>query len=126
MNIPEDLKYTKNHEWVRVEGDNVTVGMTSFATGELGDIVYIELEIVDEDLEEAEPFGSIEAVKTVSEIFMPVSGLIYELNESLEDAPESVNEDPYGKGWLIKVKMSDPSQLDNLLSAEEYKELIGA
>ncbi len=126
MNIPEDLKYTKNHEWVRVEGDNVTVGITSFATGELGDIVYIELEIVDEDLEEAEPFGSIEAVKTVSEIFMPVSGLIYELNESLEDAPESVNEDPYGKGWLIKVKMSDPSQLDNLLSAEEYKELIGA
>ncbi len=126
MNIPEDLKYTKNHEWVRVEGDNVTVGITSFATGELGDIVYIELEIVDEDLEAAEPFGSIEAVKTVSEIFMPVSGLIYELNESLEDAPESVNEDPYGKGWLIKVKMSDPSQLDNLLSAEEYKELIGA
>ncbi len=126
MNIPEDLKYTKNHEWVRVEGDNVTIGITSFATGELGDIVYIELEIIDEDLEEAEPFGSIEAVKTVSEIFMPVSGLIYELNESLEDAPESVNEDPYGKGWLIKVKMSDPSQLDNLLSAEEYKELIGA
>ena len=126
MNIPEDLKYTKDHEWVKVDGDNLTVGITSFATGELGDIVYIELEIVDEELEAENAFGSIEAVKTVSELFMPVSGLVFEVNESLEDAPESVNEDPYGAGWLIKVKMGDPSQLDKLLSAAEYKELIGA
>ena len=126
MNIPEDLKYTKDHEWVKVDGDNLTVGITSFATGELGDIVYIELDIVDEELEAENAFGSIEAVKTVSELFMPVSGLVFEVNESLEDAPESVNEDPYGAGWLIKVKMGDPSQLDKLLSAAEYKELIGA
>ncbi|OYT11355.1 MAG: glycine cleavage system protein H [Bacteroidetes bacterium 4572_112] len=125
MNIPEDLKYTKDHEWVRVDGDIVTVGITSFATGELGDIVYIESDVIDEELGEGEPFGSIEAVKTVSEMFMPVSGTVVEFNESLEDAPESVNKDPYGEGWIIKVKMSDPSQLDNLLDVEAYKELIG-
>ena len=125
MNIPEDLKYTKDHEWVRVDGDIVTVGITSFATGELGDIVYIESDVIDEELGETEPFGSIEAVKTVSEMFMPVSGTVVEFNESLEDAPESVNKDPYGEGWIIKIKMSDPSQLENLLDVNAYKELIG-
>lgn len=125
MNIPEDLKYTKDHEWVRVDGEIVTVGITSFATGELGDIVYIESDVIDEELEEGEPFGSIEAVKTVSEMFMPVSGAVVEFNESLEDAPESVNKDPYGEGWIIKIKMSDPSQLENLLDVKAYKELIG-
>jgi len=125
MNIPEDLKYTKDHEWVRVDGEIVTVGITSFATGELGDIVYIESDVIDEELEEGEPFGSIEAVKTVSEMFMPVSGAVIEFNESLEDAPESVNKDPYGEGWIIKIKMSDPSQLENLLDVKAYKELIG-
>ena len=125
MNILEDLKYTKDHEWVRVDGDIVTVGITSFATGELGDIVYIESDVIDEELDESEPFGSIEAVKTVSEMFMPVSGTVVEFNERLEDAPESVNKDPYGEGWIIKIKMSDPSQLENLLDVDAYKELIG-
>ncbi|MCK5846335.1 MAG: glycine cleavage system protein GcvH [Bacteroidales bacterium] len=126
MNIPEELLYTKDHEWVRVEGDNVSVGITSFATGELGDIVFVEIEVVDEFLAIGEAFGSIEAVKTVSELFIPISGDIFEVNEELEDAPELVNEDPYDKGWLIKAKISDPSQLDDLLDAAAYKELIGA
>lgn len=126
MNIPADLKYTKDHEWVRVDGDIITVGITDFAQSELGDIVYVEIETLDETLEAEEVFGSVEAVKTVSDLFLPASGQIIELNESLEDEPEKVNTDPYGEGWMIKVKCSDVSQLDNLLSAEEYKTLIGA
>lgn len=126
MNIPADLKYTKDHEWVRVDGDIITVGITDFAQSELGDIVYVEIETLDETLEAEEVFGSVEAVKTVSDLFLPASGQIIELNESLEDEPEKVNTDPYGEGWMIKVKCSDVSQLDNLLSSEEYKTLIGA
>jgi glycine cleavage system H protein len=125
MNIPENLKYTKDHEWVRVEGDEAYVGITDFAQRELGDIVYVEVETVDEEIEEGEVFGTVEAVKTVSDLFMPISGTVLEFNEELEDAPESVNEDPYEKGWMIKLKLSDPSEVDKLLSAEDYKELIG-
>jgi len=125
MNIPENLKYTKDHEWVRVEGENAYIGITDFAQRELGDIVYVEVETVDEEIEEGEVFGTVEAVKTVSDLFMPVGGTVLEFNEKLEDAPESVNEDPYEKGWMIKVKLADPSSVDNLLSAEDYKELIG-
>ena len=125
MKFPEELKYTKDHEWVKVEGDFAIVGITSFATGELGDIVYVESETVDEDLEEGESFGSIEAVKTVSEMFMPVSGLVSEFNEILEDAPETVNKDPYGEGWIIKIKMSNPDEINNLLDAAAYTELVG-
>ena len=126
MNIPSDLKYTKDHEWVKVEGDIATVGITDFAQGELGDIVYVEVETVDETLEAEEIFGTVEAVKTVSDLFLPVSGEIIEFNESLEDEPEKVNSDPYGEGWMVKVKMSDVSQLDDLLDADAYKELVGA
>ncbi len=126
MNIPSELKYTKDHEWIKVEGDIITVGITDFAQGELGDIVYVEVETVDENLEAEEIFGTVEAVKTVSDLFLPVSGEIIEFNESLEDEPEKVNTDPYGEGWMIKVKMSEASQLDQLLDAEAYKELIGA
>jgi len=127
MNIPVDLKYTKDHEWVRIEGDDtITVGITDFAQSELGDIVYVEIETLDENLEAEEVFGSVEAVKTVSDLFLPASGQIIEVNENLEDEPEKVNTDPYGDGWMIKVKCSDVSQLDNLLSAEDYKALIGA
>ena len=125
MNIPADLKYTKDHEWVKVEGDIVTVGITDFAQGELGDIVYVEVETVDETLEAEEIFGTVEAVKTVSDLFLPVSGEIIEFNSILEDEPEKVNSDPYGDGWMIKVKYSDKSQLDQLLSASDYKALIG-
>lgn len=125
MNIPENLKYTKDHEWVRVEGDVAYVGITEFAQRELGDIVYVEVETIDEEIEEGEVFGTVEAVKTVSDLFMPVGGTVLEFNESLEDAPESVNEDPYEKGWMIKLKLSDPSSVDMLLSADDYKELIG-
>ncbi|MGJ3233660.1 glycine cleavage system protein GcvH [Marivirga sp.] len=125
MNIPENLKYTKDHEWVRVEGDEAYVGITDFAQRELGDIVYVEVETVDEEIEEGEVFGTVEAVKTVSDLFMPISGTVLEFNEELEDAPESVNEDPYEKGWMIKLKLSDPSEVEKLLSAEDYKELIG-
>jgi len=125
MNIPADLKYTKDHEWVKVEGDIVTVGITDFAQGELGDIVYVEVETVDETLEAEEIFGTVEAVKTVSDLFLPVSGEIIEFNSILEDEPEKVNSDPYGDGWMIKVKCSDKSQLDQLLSASDYKALIG-
>ncbi|WP_353776834.1 glycine cleavage system protein GcvH [Winogradskyella sp. 3972H.M.0a.05] len=124
MNIPSDLKYTKDHEWVKIEGDIVTVGITDFAQGELGDIVYVEVETVDETLEAEEIFGTVEAVKTVSDLFLPVSGEIIEFNESLEDEPEKVNSDPYGEGWMIKVKCSDLSQLDDLLSADDYKAII--
>ena len=126
MNIPAELKYTKDHEWVRVEGDVAVVGITDFAQSELGDIVYVEVETVDETLDADEVFGTVEAVKTVSDLFLPVSGEIIEFNEGLEDEPEKVNTDPYGEGWMIKVKVSDPSQLDELLSADGYKALISA
>jgi glycine cleavage system H protein len=125
MNIPADLKYTKDHEWVKIEGDVVTVGITDFAQGELGDIVYVEVETVDETLEAEEIFGTVEAVKTVSDLFLPVSGEIIEFNTMLEDEPEKVNTDPYGNGWMIKIKCSDTTQIDQLLSAEDYKTLIG-
>ncbi|MDX1543507.1 MAG: glycine cleavage system protein GcvH [Christiangramia sp.] len=126
MNIPQELKYTKDHEWVKIEGDTATIGVTDFAQGELGDIVYVEVETLDETLEKEEVFGTVEAVKTVSDLFMPVSGEIIEFNDSLEDEPEKVNSDPYGEGWMIKVKLSDASEVEGLLSAEEYKEVIGS
>ncbi|GAA5039642.1 glycine cleavage system H protein [Marivirga lumbricoides] len=125
MNIPENLKYTKDHEWVRIEGEEAYIGVTDFAQRELGDIVYVEVETIDETIEEGEVFGTVEAVKTVSDLFMPVTGTVLEFNEALEDSPESVNEDPYGKGWMIKIKLSDSGATGNLLSAEAYKELIG-
>ena len=126
MNIPAELKYTKDHEWVKIEGDQITVGITDFAQSELGDIVYVEVETLDETLEADEVFGTVEAVKTVSDLFLPVSGEIVAFNDTLEDEPEKVNTDPYGDGWMVKVKVSDASQLDKLLSAEDYKALIGA
>ena len=126
MNIPAELKYTKDHEWVKIEDDVITVGITDFAQSELGDIVYVEVETVDETLDAEEVFGTVEAVKTVSDLFLPVSGEIIEFNEGLEDEPELVNSDPYGAGWMIKVKVADISELDNLLSSEAYQELIGA
>ncbi len=125
MNIPAELKYTKDHEWVSVDGDVATVGITDFAQGELGDIVYVEVETLDETLEMEAVFGTVEAVKTVSDLFLPVSGEIVEFNDSLETEPELVNSDPYGQGWMIKVKMSDPSEAEGLLSAEDYAALIG-
>jgi glycine cleavage system H protein len=126
MNIPANLKYTKDHEWISVDGDTATIGITDFAQKELGDIVYVEVETLDQTLEQDEIFGTVEAVKTVSDLFLPVSGEIIEFNETLETTPELVNSDPYGDGWMIKVKMSDASQWDGLLSAEQYKEMIGA
>lgn len=125
MNIPTNLKYTKEHEWVRVEGTTAVIGITDYAQGELGEIVFVEVETVGENLEEGAVFGTVEAVKTVSELFMPVAGTVEELNPALEDAPELVNSDPYGEGWMIKVTLSDAAQLDQLLSAEEYAALIG-
>jgi glycine cleavage system H protein len=125
MNIPSNLKYTKEHEWVRVEGNTAVVGITDYAQGELGEIVFVEVETVGESLEEGIVFGTIEAVKTVSELFMPVSGTVEEVNPSLEDAPELVNNDPYGEGWMIKIDLSDADQVEKLLSAEEYAALIG-
>ena len=125
MNVPAELKYTKDHEWIKVEGDTVTIGITDFAQGELGDIVYVEVETEGETLDSEEVFGTVEAVKTVSDLFMPVSGEVTEFNEAIESAPESVNNDPYGDGWMIKVKLSDASELDALLTADQYKELIG-
>jgi glycine cleavage system H protein len=124
MNIPSNLKYTKDHEWIRVEGKEAYIGITDFAQGELGDIVFLEIETVGETLGKEEVFGTIEAVKTVSDLFMPVSAEILEMNAELEDAPELVNKDPYGKGWLIKVAIKDASELKNLLSAEEYQAQI--
>lgn len=124
MNIPSELKYTKDHEWVKIEGDVATVGITDFAQGELGDIVYVEVETVDETLDAEEVFGTVEAVKTVSDLFLPLSGEILEFNDALEDEPEKVNTDPYGEGWMIKLKLSDTSQVEGLLSAEDYKALI--
>ena len=125
MNVPGNLKYTKDHEWISVDGDIATIGITDFAQSELGDIVFVEIETLDETLEQEEIFGSIEAVKTVSDLFMPVSGEIIELNNEIESSPETVNSDPYGKGWMIKVKMSNPSEVDGLLDADAYKALIG-
>ena len=125
MNIPEELKYTADHEWIKIEGEIATVGITEFAQGELGDIVYVEIETEGETIEKGEVFGTIEAVKTVSDLFMPLSGEVAEFNEELESEPEIVNSDPYTDGWMVKIKMSDMSQADDLLSAEAYKELIG-
>ena len=125
MNVPQNLKYTKDHEWVLVEGDIATIGITDFAQGELGDIVYVEIETEGETLSQEEVFGSVEAVKTVSDLFMPISGEIIEFNSALESNPEAVNSDPYGDGWMIKVKVSDPSELDSLMDAAAYSELIG-
>ena len=124
MNIPAELKYTKDHEWVRIEGDIAIVGITEFAQGELGDIVYVEIETEGETLERETIFGSIEAVKTVSDLFMPLSGEILELNSALEANPELVNSDPYGEGWMVKIKVSDVGELDQLLKAEEYSSLL--
>ena len=126
MNIPSELKYTKDHEWVKIDGDIATVGITDFAQSELGDIVYVEVETLDETLDKEEVFGTVEAVKTVSDLFLPLSGEIIEFNESLEDEPEKVNSDPYGDGWMVKIKLSAPSEVEELMSADDYKALIGA
>ncbi|WP_426062968.1 glycine cleavage system protein GcvH [Flavobacterium sp. DSP2-3-1] len=126
MNIPANLKYTKDHEWVSIEGDIATVGITDFAQKELGDIVYVEVETLDQSLEKDEVFGTVEAVKTVSDLFLPVAGEIIAFNDALESNPESVNSDPYGAGWMIKVKIANMVEVDGLLSSESYKELIGA
>ena len=125
MNIPEDLKYTKDHEWVKIEGDIATVGITDFAQKELGDIVFIEVDGLDEDLKPGEVFGTVEAVKTVSDLFMPITGNVFEMNGALEDSPETVNQDPYGEGWMIKIKLADDADDSELISVQEYKELIG-
>jgi glycine cleavage system H protein len=124
MNVPENLLYTKDHEWLRVEGSFGYVGVTDFAQGELGDIVFIEIETVGETLKKEEVFGTIEAVKTVSDMFMPVSGEILELNPALEESPDVVNKDPYGKGWMVKIKITNPSEVNDLLTAEKYKALL--
>ncbi|NAS32108.1 glycine cleavage system protein GcvH [Flavobacteriaceae bacterium R38] len=126
MNLPSDLKYTKDHEWIRIEDNIAVVGITDFAQSELGDIVYVEVETVDETLDKDEVFGTVEAVKTVSDLFLPLSGEIIEFNTLLEDEPEKVNADPYGEGWMIKIKISDTSEIDTLLSDAGYKELIEA
>jgi glycine cleavage system H protein len=126
MNTPEELKYTKDHEWIRIDEDYVWVGITDFAQGELGDVVYVEIETQGQDLAQGATFGIVEAVKTVSDLFMPVSGTVTEINGDLESDPEVVNLDPYGKGWMIKIKTADPSEIDDLLSAAQYLELIGA
>jgi glycine cleavage system H protein len=125
MNFPDNLKYTKDHEWVRVEGNTATIGITEFAQGELGDIVYIDISTEGEQLMHEDIFGTVEAVKTVSDLFMPVSGNVSAINKDLDANPESVNKDPYGKGWMIKVEMSNPSEANALLSAADYKALIG-
>jgi len=125
MSIPENLKYTKDHEWISINGDTVTVGITEFAQGELGDIVYVEIETEGEELSKEEIFGSVEAVKTVSDLFMPISGELVEFNEELEANPALVNSDPYGKGWMVKIKISDTSELDDLLDATAYSSIVG-
>lgn len=125
MNVPSELKYTKDHEWIKIEGDIATIGVTDFAQSELGDIVYVEIETEGETLDEGEVFGTVEAVKTVSDLFMPLKGEVVEVNETIESEPEAVNDDPYGKGWMIKVKLDDPSAADNLLSADAYQKEIG-
>ena len=125
MNFPKELKYTKDHEWLRIKGDNVYVGITSFAQGELGDIVFIDVDTEGEELEKEEVFGSVEAVKTVSDLFMPIKGEVLSFNEKLEDEPELINTDPYGDGWIIKIAVADAGELDALLDADAYKELVG-
>ncbi len=125
MEIKPNLKYTKDHEWISIDGDDATIGITDYAQGELGDIVYVEIESIGDSLKKEEIFGSVEAVKTVSDLFIPVSGEITEMNENLEDNPELINDDPYGDGWIIKMKINDSSELNDLLSPEEYKELVG-
>ena len=124
MNIPEELKYTEEHEWVRIEDNIAVVGITDFAQGELGDIVYLEIDTLDSQIDSNEVFGTVEAVKTVSDLFMPITGKVIEVNQSLEDKPELVNEDPYGEGWIIKIDISEQSQIDSLLSPSDYKNLI--
>lgn len=124
MNIPENLKYTKDHEWIRVDGETAYVGITDFAQGELGDIVYVEIETIGETIDKEDTFGTVEAVKTVSDLFMPVSGDVLEKNEALEDTPEIINSDPYNKGWMIKIKITNPDELNDLLSADNYKDLV--
>ena len=126
MSVPSNLKYTKDHEWVSIEGDVATVGITHFAQGELGDIVYVEVETLDQTLEKDEVFGTVEAVKTVSDLFLPLSGEIIEFNDNLEANPEDVNSDPYGKGWMVKIKFSNPSEVEALLDSKAYSTLIGA
>lgn len=125
MNLPDTLKYTKDHEWIKVDGDIATVGITDFAQGELGDIVYVDITTVGETLSKEEIFGTVEAVKTVSDLFMPVSGEVLEVNPSLDATPDSVNKDPYGNGWMIKIKMTEPSEVSSLMSATDYKNVIG-
>ena len=125
MNYPDILKYSKDHEWIRVEGDEAFVGITAFAASELGDIVFVDVDTEGESLDQDEVFGSVEAVKTVSDLFLPVAGEVLEFNEGLEDAPEAVNEDPYGEGWMLKIKINDASQLDGLMDAEAYQAMLG-
>jgi glycine cleavage system H protein len=126
MNFPADLKYTKDHEWIRIEGDKATIGITDFAQKELGDIVYVDVNTIGETVDKDAVFGTVEAVKTVSDLFMPVSGEVLEMNKDIDSAPESVNQDPYGKGWMIKIKMTNPSDANSLLDVNAYKALIGA
>ena len=124
MNVPQSLKYTKEHEWVREDGDTVTVGITDHAQGELGDIIFVEFPEIGQEIERDEPFGTIEAVKTVADLFAPISGTVTEINEKLDDNPESVNQDPYGDGWMVKVSVSEVDELDNLMSSDQYREMI--
>jgi len=125
MNIPSDLKYTKDHEWIKIEGTTATVGITDFAQGELGDIVYVDISSVGQNINQHDVFGTVEAVKTVSDLYMPLSGNVTEFNKSLESGPEKVNSDPYGEGWMVKISVSHADEINGLLSAEQYKELIG-
>jgi len=125
MQFPDNLKYSKDHEWIRVEGDEAYVGITAFAAGELGDVVFVDVDTEGESLDKDEVFGSVEAVKTVSDLFLPVSGEVLEFNEALEDAPESVNDDPYGDGWMVKIKITDASELDGLMDAAAYEAILG-
>lgn len=125
MNIPANLKFTEDHEWIKVDGDTAIVGITDYAQSQLGDIVYVEIETVGETLAKGETFGTVEAVKTVSDLFLPVSAEILEVNPTINDAPETVNKDPYGDGWMIKIKITDLSELDNLLTADDYKNIVG-
>ncbi len=126
MNIPQDLKYTKDHEWIKIEGTTATIGITDFAQNELGDIVYVDITSVGQDVNQHDVFGTVEAVKTVSDLYMPVSGKVTEFNKTLESGPEKVNRDPYGEGWMVKVSISNAAELNDLLSADQYKELIGS
>jgi glycine cleavage system H protein len=126
MNFPAELKYTKDHEWVKIEGDTATIGITDFAQRELGDIVYVDVNTIGETVDKEAVFGTVEAVKTVSDLFMPLSGEVLEMNKDIDSAPESVNSDPYGKGWMIKIRISNASEIDELLNVEDYKKIIGA